>query len=284
MARQSRFRTGLALAKISWHTLRGNKALMAFPVTGMIAAVLIGVVFTLPAILLLAMSDIVWLAIVLFAVSAYLIAFTGTFVGVGLCAAADKALRGEPTTFSDGIHVARERIPQIAKWALIVTTVALVIRVIEAKFEGIGGTIVAALAGLAWSLVSFLAIPVIAFEGTGPVKSLKRSSSLFRQRWGQQVTGQAITGGVVGLLVVLPGLALVIIGAFMIGSAMTAAGAVLLVIGGIIMIIGSVIGGTLSQILSVALYHYAVDGQGVGPYSTEALEGVVQPRRGVRTA
>lgn len=278
MARQSRFRTGLALAKISWHTLRGNRALMAFPIAGMVAALVDGIVFTLPGILLLALTDLVWLAIILFAISAYLAAFIGTFVGVGLCAAADLALRGQPTSFRAGLHVARERIPQIAKWALIVTTVALVIRAIEARFEGVGGTIVAALAGLAWSLVSFLAVPVIAFEGVGPITALKRSSSLFKQRWGQQVTGQAITGGVVGLFVVLPGVVLAIVGAMMLGNAAVAGGAILLVIGGVLMIVGSVIAGTLSQILSVALYHYAVDGQGVGPYSTEVLEGVVRPR------
>ena len=176
MARQSRFRTGLALAKISWHTLRQNKALMAFPIAGMIAALIDAIIFTLPGILLLALTSLTWLAIVLFAISAYLAAFIATYVGVGLCVSADKVLRGEATSFSDGIHAARERMPQIAKWALLTTTVALVIRVIEARFEGIGGTIVAALAGLAWSLVSFLALPVIAFEGVGPVAALKRSS------------------------------------------------------------------------------------------------------------
>ncbi len=278
MARQSRFRTGLALAKISWHTLREHKALMAFPIAGMIAAFIDAIVFTLPGILLLALTSLTWLAIVLFAISAYLAAFIATYVGVGLCVAADKVLRGEATSFSDGIHAARERMPQIAKWALLSTTVALVIRVIEARFEGIGGTIVAALAGLAWSLVSFLAIPVIAFEGVGPIKALSRSASLFKQRWGQQVTGQAITGGVVGIFVILPGVLIAVIGAVMMGNSMVTAGAVLLFIGIIITIVGSVISGTLSQILSVALYHYAVDGQGVGPYSTEMLEGVVRPK------
>ena len=278
MARQSRFRTGLALAKISWHTLRQNKALMAFPIAGMIAAFIDVVVFTLPGILLLALTSLTWLAIVLFAISAYLAAFIATYVGVGLCVAADKTLRGEATSFSDGLHAARERMPQIAKWALLSTTVALLIRVIEARFEGIGGTIVAALAGLAWSLVSFLAIPVIAFEGVGPIKALSRSASLFKQRWGQQVTGQAITGGVVGVFIILPGVLIGVIGGVMMGNSMVAAGAVLLFIGIIITIVGSVISGTLTQILSVALYHYAVDGQGVGPYSTEMLEGVVRPK------
>ncbi len=281
MARQSRFRTGLELAKISWRTLRDHKALMAFPAMGVVLALIIGLLFTLPGILLLTLTNVLWAAIILFAVSGYLIAFTGVFVGVGLCATVDKVLRGEDAHFADGIHVARERIPEIAKWALMVATVALIIRVIQSKFDGIGG-VVGALSGLAWSLVSFLAIPVITFEGLGPIKALKRSSSLFKQRWGQQMVGQAITGGVVGVLIVLPGLALAIIGAIMIGGGTVAAGVAVLVIGAVIMIIGSVVGGTLSQILSVALYHYAADGQAVGPFSSDTLQGVVRPPRGAR--
>ncbi len=282
MARQSRFRAGLELAKISWRTLRDHKALMAFPVMGIVLALIIGLLFTLPGILLITLTDVLWAAIILFALSGYLIVFTGVFVGVGLCATADKVLRGEDARFADGIHVARERLPEIAQWALMLVTVALVIGVIQSKLGRIGGAVVGALAGLAWSLVSFLAIPVITFEGVGPIKALKRSSSLFQQRWGQQVVGQAITGGVVGVFTLLPGVALVTIGAIMIGGGTVAAGAALLVIGAVLMIIGLVVSGTLSQILSVALYHYAADGQAVGPFSSDTLQGVVRPRRGAR--
>ena len=109
-------------------------------------------------------------------------------------------------------------------------------------------------------------------------EDLVRGRLLRQQRWGQQVTGQAITGGVVGVFIILPGIVLAFIGGVMIGNSVVAAGAVVLAIGAVVIIIGSVISGTLSQILSVALYHYAVEGQGVGPYSTEMLEGVVRPK------
>ena len=60
---------------------------------------------------------------------------------------------------------------------------------------------------MAWSLVTFLAVPVIAIEGTGPFETLKRSASIFRQRWGQQITGNIAIGGAVFLLGVLPAVA-----------------------------------------------------------------------------
>ena len=69
---------------------------------------------------------------------------------------------------------------------------------------GIGGQIAARLVGMAWSLVTFLAVPVIAIEGTGPIETLKRSASIFSERWGQQITGNIAIGGAVVLLGVLP--------------------------------------------------------------------------------
>ena len=65
---------------------------------------------------------------------------------------------------------------------------------------------------MAWSLVTFLAVPVIAIEGTGPVGTLKRSASIFRERWGQQITGNIAIGGAVFLLGVLPAALLIVAG------------------------------------------------------------------------
>ncbi len=56
---------------------------MAFPVMGIVLALIIGLLFTLPGILLLALTDVLWAAIILFALSGYLIVFTGVFVGGG---------------------------------------------------------------------------------------------------------------------------------------------------------------------------------------------------------
>ena len=45
-----------------------------------------------------------------------------------------------------------------------------------------------------------MVVPVLAFEGIGPFAAMKRSASLFRQRWGQQVTGNVIIGGLASLI------------------------------------------------------------------------------------
>ena len=281
----SRFRQGLRLGGISWRVLRANPSLMAFPVVSGILALPVVAVLVVPGILLAAERDAVWPAIVLFAIAAYAASFVAVFFSVALCACADRAFRGEQFTFGDGVGAARARLWTIARWALIVWTVAMVIRLLQDRFEGIGGAIAAALAGLAWSLVSFLAIPVITLEDAGPVTALKRSASLFRRRWGQQVTGEAVTGGVVGVLIVLPGVLLMLLGAFMLGND-TAQGAAVavLAVGVVVVVVGSIIAGTLGQVLSVAVYRFAETGDAVGPYPVDALESVVRPRRGCGAA
>ena len=172
---------------------------------------------------------------------------------------------------------ARERLPQITQWATVLTSVN---RAVESRFEGIGGAIVAGLAGLAWGLVTFLAVPVIAFEGLGPWSTLKRSAGLFRGRWGAQVTRQVVTGGAVAIIGILPAIALVVIGALMLGGTAAAAGIALITVGILLFMIATIIGSALSQVLAVALYRFAADDVAVGPFTAEALQGVVRPRRG----
>jgi len=276
----SRIRQGFELAGASWRTFRGDRALAVFPVLGGISAAALVAAFAIPGILLASAEGAggaAWAgAIILFAIAAYLAAFVGIFFAVALAACADLALRGEAISVRKGIAAARERIPQIAGWAAVTTTINLILRAIEARFDGVGGAIVSALGGMAWALVTFLAVPVIAFEGTGPMATLKRSSGLFRQRWGQQVGGIAATSGIVAIIGVIPGIVLVMLGVY----ALPAAGGIaLLAIGIILIVVASIIGSALTQILAVALYRFAADGVAVGPFTEAQLNGVVRPRR-----
>ena len=50
-------------------------------------------------------------------------------------------------------------------------------------------SIVAAGLSLAWSLITYLIVPVLLFEDRGVFDSLHRSQELFRSHWGEQVAG-----------------------------------------------------------------------------------------------
>jgi hypothetical protein len=156
--------------------------------------------------------------------------------------------------------------------------VGLVLSLLENQ-GGIVGAIFGRLLDIGWSLITFLAVPVIALEGTGPFETLKRSGNLFKSRWGQQVTGNVAIGGAVFLLGVLPAGVLIVLG-LSVWSSASFAGALLVVIGALAMAIAMLVARALSGIFGVALYRYALDGEVLGGFTAEDMESAVRRRRG----
>ena len=95
------------------------------------------------------------------------------------------------------------RLGAIFLWSLLTGTVGLVLNTIQQRAGLLGGIVVRAI-GMAWQIVTWLAVPVIVVEGTGPVTSLKRSAHLFRQTWGENLIGQ-VGFGLVGFVFMAPG-------------------------------------------------------------------------------
>jgi hypothetical protein len=272
----SRIRRGWELTKKSWLVLRENPALIRFPLYGAVAAVVMAVIVVGPGLYLIDQGTNGG-GIALLIIGLYLLALIGFYFSVGLAAAADMIFRGERVTVGDGLAVARERFSQIAGWAAVSTIVGVILGALER--EGIAGQIVARLLDIGWSLITFLAVPVIAIEGTGPIETLMRSATLFRSRWGQQVTGNVAIGGAVLLLGILPA-ALLIVAGVALWSTTGFGGAVLVVIGAAIVAIALLVSRALSGIFGVALYRYAHDSEPVGGFTPAELDSAVRRRRG----
>ncbi len=262
-------RRGWGLTKKSWALLRDHRSLLRFPLYGAAATIVCAVIVVGPGLYLIDDGKVAVggpLAVIGF----YLLALIGFYFSVGLAAAADMIFHGRDATVGDGLAVARSRFSQIAGWAAISTVIGLVLGALENQ-GGIAGQIFGRLLAVGWSLITFLAAPVIALEGTGPIETLKRSSSLFRSRWGQQVTGNIAIGGAVFLFGMLPSMALIAIGV-LIWASTGFVGALLVVIGVIGFAIAMLISSALSGIFGVALYRYALDGETVGGFTAEELE------------
>lgn len=270
------FRGGLALARVSWRTLRSHRALVGFPILGAALALVIVAPPALAAAYLVDRGDTVPGAL-LGAVAIYLICFVTAFVGVGLAAAADAALRGEPASLGQGLGVARHRLRAIAGWALITALLSIVLRALESRSEL--AAIAAALIGGAWTVISLLVLPAIAIEDIGPIEAMKRSTVMFKGHWGGRVTGMAAIGGGVFLLVMLPALALVVIGVMVLsdaGSAGIGGGAALLALGAVLFATGAVLSNALRQIFAVALYRFTTTGEALGGFEAAQLENAVR--------
>jgi len=271
-----RIRRGWALTKKSWALLNGHRELIRFPLYGALATIPLALLTFGPG-LYLYEEDSLAGAIPLLVIGVYVLSVVGVYFSVGLAATANLIFAGKEATVADGLAVARSRFSQICGWAAVSTAISLLMMVLENQ-GGALGNIAARLVGMAWALVTFMAVPVIAIEGTGPLETLKRSGSIFKQKWGQQITGNIAIGAAIFLLGVLPAGILIAAGV-LIWSSASFAGALLVVIGAIVLAITMLISRALNGIFGVALYRYAIDGEVVGGFTQEDLESAVKVKR-----
>jgi len=253
------------MVKASWRVLQSDKELMAIPVMSFFATVAVALLCGGGLFLSLAHNTVVTagqseysptpLTYVVGVVGYLLITFVVTFFAAALVAGARERLLGGNPTLGSAFAVATSRLGAIFLWSLLTGTVGLILNAIQQR-SGLLGQIVVRAVGMAWQIVTWLAVPVIVVEGTGPITSLKRSAHLFRQTWGENLIGQ-VGFGLVGFLFMAPGL--------LVAGILTALVPLLGIAIGIIWIaVVSVVLSTLSGIFRTALYHFAA-GEPVPP-------------------
>lgn len=272
-----RMKSGWHLTRKSWAILKDEPGLIKFPVVGGLIALLITIVLIGPGLYLLD-GDMQIAGAILVAIGVYLSAFVVYYFAVGLAHNADRQMHGESAEFGDGMKLASSRMSAIAGWAFVATVVMTIIRAIQERF-GIAGAIFGGLAGAAWGVLSFLAVPVIAMEGTGPIGTLKRCGNLVKSGWGEQITGTIAIGGIVFLAGFLPAVLFLVVGVFLFATS-AVGGGILIAFGVIVLVVAALIQQALSTIFGVALYRFVSDRQAVGGFTEEEMQSAVRTKKG----
>ena len=261
------------LIKLSWGVLQGDRKLVAFPLLSGVAFVILAVLLTglgtgigtldrLSTGTGISGADFGLLAIIYF-----LLAFVVIYFNAALAGAAMIRLAGGNPTMTDGFRMANQRLPQIAGWAVIVATVGLILQILRSQSRDIALSLV----GGVWAYLTFFVVPVLVAESIGPIAAIRRSSSLFKRTWGDQVVanfGFSIVGFVAVLLAVIP--------AFVIGQVSLEAG---VAIGVVTVGLAVATVSTLETIFKAALYGYVADGRVADGFTQEALESAYGPKR-----
>lgn len=208
-----------------------------------------------------------YLLLALFYFIAY---FLSIFANAAVVACAMIRLNGGDPTIEDGLIAAGRRVKRILIWAAIAATVGLALRALEERL-GRGGRILTAMAGVAWSVLTFFVVPVMVFEDARVGEAMTRSARLFKERWGETLTGTAS----VGLAIFILGLPFVpvVVGLAMQDKLAMAVGIAMVVFGGL-----GVLGAAVTGVYNAALYRYATTGEGGGPFTTGELQGTFQTR------
>ncbi|MFZ1399721.1 MAG: DUF6159 family protein [Candidatus Promineifilaceae bacterium] len=266
------------LVKASWRVLLADKELMVFPLIAFLASLLVLATFAVPTVLAGVLDSAVTDGTM--GVYSYVVAFlfyavmyfVTIFFNTALVGAAMIRLEGGDPTVRDGFRIAFSKIGTIFGYAVIAATVGTILRAISER-SGAIGRIVVSLVGFVWNIATFLVVPVLVVENVGPVEAVKRSGSLLKQTWGEQIAGNLSVGFIFGLItfgVILLGIPLIIL-AVISGSVALIVTAVLLVI---LLIMGiSLVSSTLSGIYTAAVYRYATTGDTGGYFDADMVKG-----------
>ena len=118
-----------------------------------------------------------------------------TFFKGALVSGAHERFTGGDPTIGSSLSGAAGRLHRLLPWALMATTVGIIMSIIERQ-GGQLGRIARGLFDMAWGVITFLIIPVVMFDDLGPIKGLKRSGQLLRTSWGENLTAQVGFGPV----------------------------------------------------------------------------------------
>jgi hypothetical protein len=274
-----RLRNSWELAKISWGVLRSDKTLAAFPVISAIITLIVVAIFGG----LIAATGVQGedgqeslkaIGYVFVAVGYIVLAFVTTYFTAALVAGANNVLDGRSTSLGESFAAANGKLHRLLPWAIVQATVSMIIQAIEDRL-GPFGQIIAGLLGAAWAVVTFLTIPIIMLEDLGPWNALKRSGTLLKQTWGENIVAQA-GFGLLALVAALPGIAIIAIGV----ATGSIAGAVGIgIIGAIWIAIVAVVISAMSGIYRTALYRFAVDGKAPTAFATVDIAHAFGPRK-----
>ena len=178
--------------------------------------------------------------------------FLIVFFNSALVSAALERLRGGDPNVRSGLSHAVKHIHHIFFWSIIVTIVAILIAMIrgDRRENSIFRQIFASLIQAGWAMMTFFVVPIIVSENIGPINAIKRSTSLFKQTWGDQVVAN-FGFGIFQLFGVLLG---VVVGWFF-GLFSPLFGAIL---GGSFAVMSVAIIYTLEGIYKAALYEFAL--------------------------
>jgi hypothetical protein len=208
--------------------------------------------------------------------------FVITFFNTAIVACAVSRMSGGDPTVAGGFREAIKRIHLIAGWALVSATVGLILRIIEERSEKVG-RFVAGLLGSAWTIMTFLVVPVLVVENKGPFAALGESTKLLRKTWGEQLVGNFSFGAIFTLLA-LPGIGVAVLGFYVWKTMHNGVTAVLCVVIAIVyMIVLSLIQSALSAIFQAAVYMHtqgAIVDHGPQGFPVQLLNQAMSPRRG----
>jgi hypothetical protein len=279
----AKIHTSWELMQSSLRVLRAQPRLALFPIVSTLCAVVLGMFFFAPFLVLQAgqewsiamaeeIRDLGKLVFYTYGAAVYLVSlFVATYFNTAFYHEILRALAGEKVSVAGGLRFANGKLRSILLWSLLAGTVGLIIRAIEERMDWLGKIVLAAV-GTAWSVAAVFAIPVlIRREDGNPLAVLRDSAVTLKRTWGESLVGFVginLAGMVLALAAAALAVGIVLFAAFGHGGWF----AIFLGVVWLIGVVGlSYVIHLATHVYRCALYVYASEGVVPGPFTAEMM-------------
>lgn len=247
--------TGKAVLRASLALFRQDRQMIWLPVMATVTAVIAFAIVAAPIGLALGRNGI---GIIVALACGSVVATAATVIfNVALVFAATDRIEGRTPTIGGSLAQAWGRKNVIFSWAILSAVVGTAIRMLEQRF-GLIGRLIGVAGGLAWTVATFLVIPILAFEDVGPIEAIKRSSSILKARFGTIVRG-GLRFGILFIGLSFGALVVIAIGVVCIAEHAYVIGVPVAAIGFVLLIGVSMYGQAAGMYMRTILYRFATD-------------------------
>jgi len=273
------------LMKASWHVLMRDKALLVFPVVSGVACFLVLLTFVVPALGLGAAGQgnlfrgqggvLGYVLLFCYYLCNFFVVF---FFNAALVDFVVTRMHGGEPSIGASLRAATACMPQIAAWAVVSSTVGVVLKALEGR-AGLLGRLVISLVGVAWTLVTYFVVPIIVVERKGALEAVGDSKDLLARTWGKQIVS-GLGFGLLGFLLTIPAIAIIVaaIAGVAISQGHYAGGWGTLAIAAVLYLVAlTIVLSALRAIFGVVLYMFAKTGSAPEGFDAAALRGAIQP-------
>lgn len=281
-----KFKKAWLLTKASWKALLLDKELVALPIIGFLASVVsiipfvIFTIFKHELVFSLVTGDQSFeahptaLGYILFALFIIVTTAISSLFGGAVVHGAIDRFNGNNPTISSSFKAARAHAGSLIQFGIFATFVGIIISEVAQRIPYFGAKVIAWMAGSAWNIASFFAVPVIVTSSTpiGPIKATKKSIAIIKKVWGESLI-VSITIGLISFLITMAYVT-GIVAIMGLGAALSANAWYFGIIGvlgflGLIVII--FIFSVLEAFTKAAIYHYAVTGESPATFDNRLM-------------
>jgi hypothetical protein len=278
------------ITKLTFGVINKDRELLWFALLSFIFSTIFAVVMIFPSIIPALMENgfsqeslEVYQYVIIF-LTYFGLAFIATFFNVCVVYTTKIRFEGGNATFGESIKFALSRLSLILQWSLLSATVGLLLRILQQLASNLGkiGQLVAniliGILGMAWSIVTIFVVPVLVYEGLGPIDALKKSTQVIKKTWGESLI-KALGLGLVQFLVFV--IVIIASGAltFVLSSAFDAAGLLIgISLGVLLLLLTGLVFTVASTIFNTALYVYANNNLIASGFNEEVVKGAFKQK------